>query len=605
MSAPSGFDGLPVDEDGDWDPTRAWRTQAAGMPPTGAEPAADPRLEAVQEALRAQAWDEAASLAAAILDEEPEHAAALQGAGLAALGKGEPARAAELLERSLAADGRHADWHHNLAVARLGCGRPRAAEASLRTALRLDPGRVASHAALGWLLLDTGRLADATEALEQAVELSAGPEHLPALLDAAVRAGQPDRAERAATAARRRWPDDGLVQRAAASLLLALGAAGEAAELIAAARHRPPPAGPEGDTEALGWLRLAAAAEEAAGRVPTALDLAVQAVVRSPDDADALAARSRLFGRLGRPVEAARDARHAVAAGLTRPDLHAAFGRLALKHGMSEPAIAHLEAAVALSAGAEPFLLALLEGLTRSGRLDDAAALCLRWRSDRPWHPEAAFRAAALTGTAVPERMPDAAVVWRHDRLEEPVDERPAPAAVLDMAGRAARFAADRLGRPPRALDLGAGRGRAGAAIRSAVAHLTGIDLSARFAGWCRRGGSYDLLLTGEAAGYATERRAAFDLIVAEGLLPFFGPADGLLGPAGRALVPGGLLFLTFEPLEPTESRPWRLRPEGRYAHEPAALFAALAECGLTLLGEERFETTDGPVIAVLASAPA
>lgn len=589
----------PSTADDDWDPTVAYRAARAadhGAPYGGV--ASDGPLAELQAALDAADWDRAEEIAAAVLAEDPDDAGALHGGGIAALNRGDTALACDRLEHSLRQVSDNADWHHNLAIARLRAGRPRAAESSLRRALRLAPERSQSLALLGLLLIDVGDFEEAAILFERAVANDTEPTHLLLLLDATVRAGFADRVERTLTVARERWPDDDRVLQATLLAFTALGRDHDALLLIEERRRGQAPLGDT--TERL----LAAGRIEALmlqGRTKEASAASERLLTDDPAIAAVWHQRARALGALGRAEEALASMARSVLVEPANPARHLALSTLFHALGHPLPALVHADITFRLSDRTEHYTQALVLRLRDAGRLDEATVLCRQWHSDQPDHPEARFLSAALSGTGVPARMPDATVRWRYDRLDEPAEDREPHPAVLDLATRAAAFTTARLGRRPRVLDLGSGRGRIGLSVRPEAAQVTGVDLSARFALWSRHTGAYDRTLVAEAEGYLFERQGAFDLVVAEGLLPFLGPPHGLFRGVARALAAGGVFLVTCEPPADDPDRPWRLCPSGRYAHGAEPTIAALEAAGFTIVGEDLVGEDGEAVLAVLA----
>lgn len=112
---------------------------------------------------------EAETLYGRILDADPTNAAALQLLGAIAADRGEDARAAGLLTRSLEQDDGNADVHVNLAMTQARLGRREEAEAHYRRALALVPSHPSARNNLGLLLRDAGRADDAAAEFRRAV----------------------------------------------------------------------------------------------------------------------------------------------------------------------------------------------------------------------------------------------------------------------------------------------------------------------------------------------------------------------------------------------------------------------------------------------------
>jgi predicted TPR repeat methyltransferase len=148
--------------------------------------------------------------------------------------------------------------------------------------------------------------------------------------------------------------------------------------------------------------------------------------------------------------------------------------------------------------------------------------------------------------------------------------------SVTRAAVRPMRFAA--------MLDLGCGTGLAGAVFRTAVDHLTGIDLSAAMIEEARRRALYDRLLTGEFVEFlATEAVAQmrYDLMVAADVLVYIEDLAPVAAAVRRVLAPCGLFAFT---VETHAGVGVLLRESLRYAHGAADIHAAMAGAGLDLL---------------------
>ncbi len=145
--------------------------------------------------------------------------------------------------------------------------------------------------------------------------------------------------------------------------------------------------------------------------------------------------------------------------------------------------------------------------------------------------------------------------------------------SALEQVAGARRFA--------RCLDLGCGTGLAGAALRSRVDVLRGVDLSPAMTARAREKNLYDLLDVGELVGFliAGEHGNA-DLIVAADVLMYIGDLGAVLAAVSRALAPRGLFVFT---LETHAGDGARLDAHLRFAHAPAGVIAEAAKVGLAV----------------------
>ncbi len=155
-------------------------------------------------------------------------------------------------------------------------------------------------------------------------------------------------------------------------------------------------------------------------------------------------------------------------------------------------------------------------------------------------------------------------------------------------------------------LDLGCGTGLAGAAFRTKVQHLTGIDLSPGMIAEARAKEIYDRLQTGELAEFLVAERAAsrhYDLVVAADVFVYLFD----LGPVARAvadvLSPGGLFAFT---VETHDGDGVELGEKLRYRHGVAHVRSAVSPAPLQLLEIAPVATrieSDSPVPGLLAVA--
>jgi predicted TPR repeat methyltransferase len=119
------------------------------------------------------------------------------------------------------------------------------------------------------------------------------------------------------------------------------------------------------------------------------------------------------------------------------------------------------------------------------------------------------------------------------------------PQLLLDGVTRAqpvAKFTA--------ALDLGCGTGLAGAAFRSRVARLTGVDLSPGMIACCEAKGIYDRIEAGELAAFLRAERTAqrrYDLVIAADVFAYLGDLAPVIQAVADVLGRGGIVAFTVE----------------------------------------------------------
>jgi predicted TPR repeat methyltransferase len=171
--------------------------------------------------------------------------------------------------------------------------------------------------------------------------------------------------------------------------------------------------------------------------------------------------------------------------------------------------------------------------------------------------------------------------------------------AVTQSAGQRMRFGA--------MLDLGCGTGLAGAAFRTAVDRLTGIDLSAAMIDEARRKAVYDRLETGDLVEFLAAEAAAqtrYDLVVAADVLVYVQDLAVVAAAVRRVLAPGGLFGFT---VETHAGDGVLLRESLRYAHSAAHVRAAMAGAGLNVshLAQVATRTERGEQVAGLLGVAA
>ncbi|MFT5438179.1 MAG: protein O-GlcNAc transferase [Alphaproteobacteria bacterium] len=129
----------------------------------------------------------------AVLDRAPENPYALHFTGVMALQKGDPQKAAELIEQAVAAVPRFADAWSNLGAAYHALERKSDAERAFRQAIELNPGLADALSNLAAILNGQGKHAEAADAYRRAHEAAPSqPKFLKRLGDLALEAEQFD-----------------------------------------------------------------------------------------------------------------------------------------------------------------------------------------------------------------------------------------------------------------------------------------------------------------------------------------------------------------------------------------------------------------------------
>lgn len=177
--------------------------------------------------------------------------------------------------------------------------------------------------------------------------------------------------------------------------------------------------------------------------------------------------------------------------------------------------------------------------------------------------------------------------------------------AVLHDAVRAACGKRGRTMYFARALDLGCGTGLGGAAFRSDVAWMAGVDLSERMIAQAKAKGIYDALYAGDMLAFVESEagEARYDLIFAADVFMYCGD----LAPVARAMAgivtPDGLIAFT---VETHDGDGVVLRETLRFAHSAAEVRKTFSEAGLELLSLDEVSTRtekDIPVPGLVAVA--
>ncbi len=155
-------------------------------------------------------------------------------------------------------------------------------------------------------------------------------------------------------------------------------------------------------------------------------------------------------------------------------------------------------------------------------------------------------------------------------------------------------------------LDLGCGTGLSGAAFRSVVDWMEGIDLSPGMIEQARKKTLYDRLDVGDLTASLDHRLRAdarFNLIVAADVFVYCADLTLIATMTAELLASGGLFAFTVE-THPNDGV--LLGPKLRYAHGEKHVREAIAQAGLTLRRLERASTrteADKPVPGLLVIA--
>ncbi|MGQ9370476.1 tetratricopeptide repeat protein [Azospirillum sp. ST 5-10] len=320
------------------------------------------------------------------------------------------------------------------------------------------------------------------------------------------------------------------------------------------------------------------------------------------------------LNRAGRRTAAARSLRRALALAPDYAEAHNNLGNL-LRESDPEAAAAVYRRAAACRPDlvmAHDNLGSALYLLHEAGATAVAARLAALWLRDHPEQPLARHAAAAMAGIGDEARAADGYVRLLFDGFAKDFERTLAGLDYRAPALLAAAVAAD-IGADIKAgaatavaaldvLDAGCGTGLCGPFLRPLARRLVGVDLSPAMLDRARERGLYDTLDEAELGAFLAASPAAFDLIVAADVLCYFGPLDGILAEAARALRPRGLLAFTVE--RSADGADHRLNPHGRYAHGEGHVRGALTGAGLApvrieaaVLRQESGRPVDGLVV--------
>lgn len=298
--------------------------------------------------------------------------------------------------------------------------------------------------------------------------------------------------------------------------------------------------------------------------------------------AQALSNLAVLYRKQGRPADAERAARQAIA---VNPDDGDAWYRLSqalLDQGQVREGLLANSRAVTLWPTHQQARGDVLRALVLLGEKQRAAALYREWLDEEPDNPIARHLLAATQDDAPPERASDAYVADVFDHFAESFD-----AKLESLHYQAPSLVAERLRQvlpaPDASLDvadLGCGTGLCGPHLKPYARRLAGCDLSVGMLRRAKARGVYDLLHKAELGYYLETQPGHFDLLVSADTLIYFGDLRPVMRHAHAALRPGGWLVFSVEALPAHEAADWRLLATGRYAHRGPPLAQQLAAAG-------------------------
>ena len=365
-------------------------------------------------------------------------------------------------------------------------------------------------------------------------------------------------------------PDDVQAVRVLARLLLEAGQAAVAGLLLDQALRANPSHGALRAELGTTLARL--------GRREAAVEAFERALLDDPSNTDAH------FGLadLGATDELIRALRAAVSARPSDPIAHFALANALLAANDESGARGSFRRAVEIEPKITQRHVTAGARLVMAGRRDEARRMYAWGLTFNPADPQLRHMARALDGGTGPERAADDYVTALFDSFADGFDdtlvgrlEYRAPELVADAVRERLPVSAERT---HAILDAGCGTGLCGPLLRPLASRLVGIDLSEQMLDRATATGAYDELRVGEIVEAMTAEPAAYDVIVAADVLPYFGALDGLFAATATALRPDGLLAVT---VERCDEDGYVLRSSGRYAHSAAYLRQAAAEAGL------------------------
>jgi predicted TPR repeat methyltransferase len=344
-------------------------------------------------------------------------------------------------------------------------------------------------------------------------------------------------------------------------------------------------------------------------------DAAADAWQRSIDaggaaSAQALSNLAVLYRKQGRPADAERAARQAIAVNAEDGDAWYRLSQALLDQGQVREGLLANSRAVTLWPRHQQARGDVLRALVMLGEKQRAQALYREWLDEEPDNPIARHLLAATEGEddATPARASDAYVEEVFDHFAESFDSK-----LESLHYQAPALVAERLGQilpaPDGTLDvvdLGCGTGLCGPHLKPYAKRLAGCDLSVGMLRRAKARGVYDVLHKAELGYYMQTQPARFDLLVSADTLIYFGDLRAVARHAHAALRPGGWLVFSVESLPEHDTADWRLQPTGRYAHRGPPLAQLLAQAGFAEVAVDpatlRFEGGK-PVAGWLVSA--
>jgi predicted TPR repeat methyltransferase len=247
-------------------------------------------------------------------------------------------------------------------------------------------------------------------------------------------------------------------------------------------------------------------------------------------------------------------------------------------------ALPSYERALALDAAMPQAWLNRAGILKDNGRTADAIAA---YRSALAYGADAEqvqFHLAALEGGHTPERAPRAYVQDLFDDYAERFEQHLVGA--LNYRGHTVLAETLQRAAPGRrlqhALDLGCGTGLCGPLLKTFVAQVDGVDLSAQMLVQARKMGVYRQLVLADITEHVQGTDARYDVVAAGDVFTYIGDLDTVFGAVRRVLLPGGLFGFSIEAAP--DDVDFCLQASLRYAHSRRYVEALARRHGYSLL---------------------
>ncbi|HKT28100.1 methyltransferase [Dyella sp.] len=232
--------------------------------------------------------------------------------------------------------------------------------------------------------------------------------------------------------------------------------------------------------------------------------------------------------------------------------------------------------------------LELCRALVANGQLEAARTYFNRWQYIDPDNPVIGYQRSLLLDADHLSQLPLAYVANEFDKFADSFD-RTLGGLNYSVPSRFAELLYQWVGENKLdcALDLGCGTGLCGMRARRYARSLWGVDVSAGMLAKSRLRGVYDRLVEREFHVFLEECESRFDLILAGDSLIYIGDLRAVLGSAARALMPNGLMLMSFEEAE--DERPFRLPATLRFKHARSYVENTIHECGMRLEHMEQY----------------